>query len=870
MTMPQVGLQLVVQNASQYVQQLNTAGTANQNFANSTINAANQFAESASTFGKPATALEQVWVGALRNIGGMITGKLAEFGAQITSFVASSPMAFAEFQDQMQNFGAAAGLTDEQTKPYEDLILMLGKELPVSTTETAQAAIEMVKGGIDPAILQIGGLRDVLNYANANMMDLDTSANLIAKTVGTFTSATATAEEQQRFMAEAMDYTTKVGNASTYTTQELMLGMLEAGGTAKAVGLEYGDFAVTMGALSPAFSSANVAGTSFKNFLLRLAPTSKEAYDQMEKMGLVTGDVTKYMETLRQFGIEPASNDIGQLTDQLYDYMKNTAGMTESEIDKTFRELSQSAFYANGELKSMAEISQVLQDATGDLTSEEKSYAMAKIFGNEAMNAAVRLTELGADGYNEFASTVDGANGITEQAAATQRGLEFEMSQVQGTMETLQIVIGKAASGPMEELYKIQNSILGTILDVALALGGNKSAYENLSGPLQTVIDYMNIAKTAYDSLFNISYNPTGGFYSLPLVVQSIVIGLRDLQTWFAITTENGAVFTSAWEYLVQVGNQVLAYFASLEPLLAPLYDAFDIIGKQVIEMQTIFQQSFGNIGAQIAGEPTNWVQTITEVFRVIVNIIAGALVLVSTIITGAVNLISGIWYVFGDSIILVIEVAMETIRFLFEQAMRIISTVIEVFIALMNGDFVGAMRAIVQYILDTWDNVLRFFTGIGESIIKAIRNSWDKLYTDFISAWPFAKIGADLIAGLVSGFVDNAAKAISEVLSWGRKLIKELKAVFGIESPSKEMMAIGQELSAGLYAGIASGIPAIESLMSGISQTIMVSPYASAGSTTQNTYNQTTTNQYHLGVTTRASAPDVISSFAIMKAVSV
>lgn len=869
MSMPQVGLSLVVQNAAQYVQQINNANTANQGFVQSVGQAAQQLNASAGDFQKPAGALEEVWIGAMRRVGGFVAEKIAEMGSQISAFVLNSPMVFAEFQDQMQNFGAAAGLTDEQTKPYEDLILMLGKELPVSTTETAQAAIEMVKGGIDPAILKMGGLRDVLNYANANMMDLDTSANLMAKTVGTFTSATATAEEQQKFLAQAMDYTTKVGNASTYTTEELMLGMLEAGGTAKAVGLNYNDFAVTMGALSPAFSSANTAGTSFKNFLLRLAPTSKEAYDQMAKIGLVSADASKYMETLRAFGVEPLSEDVGVLTDQLYDYMKNEAGMTDSEIDKTFRELSQSAFYANGELKSMAEISQILQDSTSNLTSEEKSFALAKIFGNEAMNAAVRLTELGADGYDKFASTVENANGVTAQAEATQRGLEFEMNQVQGTLETLQIVIGKAASGPMEEFYRVQNQILGNVLELTLALTGNKDSYNKLSAPLKTVVDYMNIAKTAYDSLFNISTNPEGGgFYSLPIVVQDIVLALRNVSTWFQTVTQNGAVFTSAWEYLVQIGGQVYDYFVSLSPLLQPLYDAFDVVSTQMGTMFENFQKAFGGIGAQIAGEPTNWVQTLTEVFRVIINIIAGAMVIVSSIIKFVVDTISVLWYIFGDSIVLVIEVVVETVRFLFEQIVRFVSTAIEIFIKLMNGDFVGALKVVIQYILDTWDNVIRFFEGVGASIVKAIKNSWNKLYEDFIAAWPFAKIGADLIAGLVSGWVDNAAKAIGEILSWGKKLIKELKAVFGIASPSKEMMSIGQDLSAGLLMGIESGIPEIDRLMKRISATVMISPYAQPGMA-QAVYNTNTTNQYQLGVTTRATAPEVVNSFAIMKAMS-
>ena len=80
----------------------------------------------------------------------------------------------------MNEFAAAAGGSLDQAGlsvgQFQDLFLQLGAELPVSTTEVQQAAIALVKGGIDPAILASGGLRDTLLFASAAAIWLEDAA----------------------------------------------------------------------------------------------------------------------------------------------------------------------------------------------------------------------------------------------------------------------------------------------------------------------------------------------------------------------------------------------------------------------------------------------------------------------------------------------------------------------------------------------------------------------------------------------------------------------------------------------------------------------------------------------------------------------
>ncbi|MGK3946042.1 hypothetical protein ABK046_47805, partial [Streptomyces caeruleatus] len=57
-------------------------------------------------------------------------------------------------------------------------------------------------------------------------------------------------------------------------------------------------------------------------------------------------------------------------------------------------------FYdANGNLKSMAEIAEVLQETIGGLSEQQKNSALTTIFGADAMNAALGIAEQGVVVY---------------------------------------------------------------------------------------------------------------------------------------------------------------------------------------------------------------------------------------------------------------------------------------------------------------------------------------------------------------------------------------------------------------------------------------------------------------------------------------
>src|SRR5438128_1278132 len=99
------------------------------------------------------SSLREIGVGALREIGTLAVDALGKAAQAVGGFLKDSISVAGDFEAGMNNFKAVIGdaVDTKGLDQFKSLFISLGKELPVSTSDVQQAAIEMVKGGIDPA-----------------------------------------------------------------------------------------------------------------------------------------------------------------------------------------------------------------------------------------------------------------------------------------------------------------------------------------------------------------------------------------------------------------------------------------------------------------------------------------------------------------------------------------------------------------------------------------------------------------------------------------------------------------------------------------------------------------------------------------------
>jgi len=338
-------------------------------------------------------ALEQVAVGALRQIGAAAVNLAATGIAALGNQLRTSVDVAANFESALFKFQAVAG--DSLTKAglsFDDVktkALELGSSTQFSAQQALDAMTELVKGGVDVKDVMTGATDATLALAAAAQLDLANAATIVAKQLGVWGETGVTA-------ANVADLLASAANASTVDVEELALGLANVGGSAKVAGLSFEETVQTMALIAPSFSSAADAGTSMKTFLQRLIPTTKDATEMMIKLGLATKD-------------------------------------------------GKSLFFdATGSFVGMEKAAQLLHEATKNLSEEQKFLALNTIFGSDAIRAAAAIAGAGAKGFNEMGQAMKDAGGAAAAAATMQQGYKFTLDQFNAAVETLQITVGSA------------------------------------------------------------------------------------------------------------------------------------------------------------------------------------------------------------------------------------------------------------------------------------------------------------------------------------------------------------------------------------------------------------------------------------------
>lgn len=300
----------------------------------------------------------------------------------------------ANFEKELSFFKAVSAATEGQMEKVRQKAMQLGRDTKFSAGEVAQAFVELGKAGIRVEEI-MGGVADAtVSLAAAADIDLAKAATAAVNIMKTF-------ELQAKDVTGVVDILAGAANASTIDIDDLATSMKYAGSPAHALGITVGDLAAALAILGNAGIRGSTGGTSMRRILLNLVPVSEKAATVMKELGIVTAD---------------GGNKF---------------------------------FDATGKAKSLAEIAQVLQDATLGLSDAQKVQALNTIFGNRAVASALILARGGAKAFNEMKTEI---GKVTAEEVARER-----LNNLAGSLEILKDSINTAfiaAGSPLQKVLK--------------------------------------------------------------------------------------------------------------------------------------------------------------------------------------------------------------------------------------------------------------------------------------------------------------------------------------------------------------------------------------------------------------------------------
>lgn len=320
----------------------------------------------------------------------------------------------AEFEHQLYVFQATTRATAMEMGLVTDAAKALGADLSLPSTsagDAARAMTELAKGGLSVKDT-LAAARGTLQLAAAAEMDVGDAAVFVVTQLNAFGLAGDQATHVADLLAGAS--TAAQGDIRDFGT-----AFQQVSAVARQVGLTIEETTGTMVQLARAGLRGADMGTSFRTMLLRLTPTTKQAQEYMDALGVV--------------------------------------------IDKN-RPIGE----------QYAEIIDQLKRSTDALNDSARTQAITQIFGQDAFRAASIAIREGSPAWQQ---AIEDANRLGEAerlAAANGKGLKGALNGLKSNLDTLGITLGGLVSGPMEDFLVVMGKMAGGATAVAEAIAGIK------------------------------------------------------------------------------------------------------------------------------------------------------------------------------------------------------------------------------------------------------------------------------------------------------------------------------------------------------------------------------------------------------------
>lgn len=306
----------------------------------------------------------------LQNILGSVVGVLG--GAALMN-------KFMTFEQALNDTRAVSKASAEDLEKLREQAKKLGATTKFTATEAGKGMLMLAKNGMTVQQILEGALKATLNLSSASGATLPTAADIMT-------------DAFKNFGIEAKDMTRAVDNMAGVVVSS-KFDMLDYGHAIhQAVGVATGDarmsledFNATIAMSAHVMSGGSDAGTTLKNFLMRLTTPTDEAR-------------------------------------------------------KIFRRLNMEFYDAEGVFKTMPEIIDELRKGFDDLTDEQRSRRAGKIFGLDAIKLFNVLMKESSESFNKLKKAIKGVS-AEEMAAIRMKGLVGTFTLMKSALESLNIAI---------------------------------------------------------------------------------------------------------------------------------------------------------------------------------------------------------------------------------------------------------------------------------------------------------------------------------------------------------------------------------------------------------------------------------------------
>lgn len=576
-----------------------------------------------------------------------------------------------EFDTSMSKVQALSGATGEDFDALRAKALEMGSKTSFTASEAADALGYMALAGWDTDQM-LSGLGGVMNLAAAGGSDLATTSDIVTDSLSAF-------GYEAKDSAHFADVLSTAMSKSNTSTEQLGEAFKYVGPVAGALGYSIEDTSIAMGLMANVGVKGSQAGTSLRQALNQLIKPTKQSESAM-----------------KQYNIE----------------MTN----------------------ADGSMKSLGEVMNMLRENLGGLTEAEQAKAASMLFGTRAMSGMLGIINASDEDYQKLTAAIYSADGASQQMADTMlNNLGGQITILKSAIEGLLIQLG-------DLLVPIIKQIVAKIQELVTWLSSLSTEQK------EQIIKWAAIVAAIGPALLI--------FGKLLTSIGSLLSTGSKLITWigkaakaFGVLGGSGA---SALGSIVAAAGPILAIIAVLVALGVALKKLYDRNGA--------FKESVDKLVSVIKNSLIKWLDKLKTAFNDLKEKLQPAIDLlknsfdvgaIDSAMSGVVTAITNMWQTLEPIIDGIIDF---TINFLQVMFMPIISGVI----GLINGvgkalaPLLSALSSAIQVVTSIFGIISGLITGLITGDFSKLKASTTQLINGLKGVWSGL---FNAITGFISGF---------------------------------------------------------------------------------------------------------------------